>query len=147
MRFKKTRCKVVQLGQGNLRYVYRLGKELNERSPVERNLWVLVDKKQDMSHLCGLAAWKVNSTLGCRVASREREGIVPFYPHETLSGVLCPGLGPPVQERHVRFILQNATTSQKKAESKCLIYTFMSLSNYVYTEYTTITLRGHREKK
>jgi len=59
---------------------------------VEKDLGVLVDKKLDMSQQCALAAQKANCVLGCikrGVARREREVIV-----------LCPGLGPPVQEGH-----------------------------------------------
>jgi len=34
------------------------------------------------------------------MASRSREGILPFCSGETLSGVLCPALEPSAQERH-----------------------------------------------
>jgi len=82
MRLNKAECEVLHLGQSNPRYLYKLGEDLLESSPVEKDFGVLMDKKQNMSHQRAFAARKVNYILGCikkGVASREREVIVPLY--------------------------------------------------------------------
>jgi len=56
MSFNKVKCKVLHLDQGILGYQYKL-EELIESSAAD-DLWVLVDRKPDVSQQCTLITWK-----------------------------------------------------------------------------------------
>jgi len=55
MRVKKAKCQVLHLDRSNPSYVYRLGNEFLESSPVEKDLGVRVGKKFDRRQKCILA--------------------------------------------------------------------------------------------
>jgi len=102
MKFKKAKCRVLHLGQGNVKHRYQLGGEWIESSPEEKDLRVLVDEKLNMTQQCALAAQKVNHILGC-IKSQQNEGgdSAPLLQSaETPSGVQRPALEPSAQESH-----------------------------------------------
>jgi len=102
MRFSKAKCKDLHVGQGNPLYQYRLGDEVIESSPAEKDLGILVDEKRDMTWQCALIAQKANCILGCiksSVASKSREVIATVLRSgETSPGVLHLALEPSAQE-------------------------------------------------
>ena len=82
MRFKKAKCKVLQLSW-TIPGIYTDCTKNPLRAALWRRTWgVLVDEKLDMSQQCALATQKANCVLGCikkGAASREREVIVLLY--------------------------------------------------------------------
>ena len=43
MRYNKSKCKFLHLGQGNINYQYKLGDERMKHSPAKKDLRVLMD--------------------------------------------------------------------------------------------------------
>jgi len=91
MRLKKFTGRVLHLGQDSPRHEYGMGEGLLDSNSAE-----------DTSQKHTPVAQKDNCILGCikrRVASREREVIIPLYSalvrsREVSPGVLHPGLKP-----------------------------------------------------
>jgi len=76
VKFNKSKCQILHLGQGNLGSTYKLGNKRLERSPAERDLGVWVDGKLNISQQCVLAARRASCVLGCirhSMASQSRD--------------------------------------------------------------------------
>jgi len=56
MGLNKAKCNILQLVLGSPNYVYALGEELIESSPVGKDLEILMDEKLNMSQQCALTA-------------------------------------------------------------------------------------------
>jgi len=78
IKFNKAKCKVLHMGRGNPKRVYRLGREWIESSPEEKDLGVLVDEKLNVTQLIAQNAKCILSCIKINMASRSREGILPL---------------------------------------------------------------------
>ncbi|CAM4566355.1 unnamed protein product [Caretta caretta] len=100
MRLNKDKCRVLHLGRKNPMHCYRLGTKWLGNSSAEKDLGVTVDEKLDMSQQCALVAKKANDISGCisRSIALYLALVRPHSPLFGIDGVLCPVLGPTLQE-------------------------------------------------
>lgn len=64
MKFYKSKCWILRLGQGNPGFTYKLGDKRLESCPAERERGWL-DGKLSMSQMCALAAKREKYALRC----------------------------------------------------------------------------------
>jgi len=82
MKFNKNKCWILNLGRCSPGYVYRLGDEMLDSNPTERDLGVLTKSKLNVSQQCAQAARNMNPIQGCikhGIASQLKEVIFPLY--------------------------------------------------------------------
>ena len=70
MKFKKAKCKILQLGHGNPHYQYKLKVVRIKHTPAKKDLGVLMDGKLNMSQQCVPLQLR-NSTIS-RAASKKQ---------------------------------------------------------------------------
>ncbi|KAK4827506.1 hypothetical protein QYF61_018806 [Mycteria americana] len=95
MKFNKSKCQILHLGQSNTKHKYKLREKWLESSPAEKDQGVLVDSRLSVSQQCALAAKRTNHILGCikhTITSRSKEVMIPLY-----SALVRPHLEPCVQ--------------------------------------------------
>ncbi|GAB0180209.1 cAMP-dependent protein kinase inhibitor alpha [Grus japonensis] len=95
IKFNKAKCKVLQVGQGNPQYQYRLGEEWIKSCSVGEDLGMLVNEKLDTSRQCALASQKANCN---KKHGQQAKG---FHSPSLLSSrETPPGVLHPANERH-----------------------------------------------
>jgi len=90
-KFNKTKYNILHVSWSNPTYAFRLGEELHESSPPEKDLGILEDEK-------------INESINRVVGRRVRKVITSLMElHDVPHGVLHPGLEPPAQEGYTHF--------------------------------------------
>jgi len=93
MKFNKSNCKVLHLGQGNPHYQYKLGDERIEHCPAKKDMGVLMDGKLDMRQQCPSPESQMYPGWHQKKRGQLDKGGDPAPPlcaDETSFRVLCP---------------------------------------------------------
>jgi len=110
MKCNKSKCRILDLGQCNPGYTYKLQDERLESSPAERHLGFWCDGKLNMSQQCALVDKRANHVLGCikhSIASWSGQVIVP----------LCTALAQP----HLEHWVQLGCFNTRRASNYCSV--------------------------